>query len=70
MSIHDDIHPIQHLGDGIKDDVLNSFCWMYSSFNIPPNFKGACAKKDPDPTVLYNTYYQASWTNGYLNNFA
>ena len=47
-----------HMGTGIKDDVLNAFCWMYSTFNIPSDYKGSCAKKVQDPTVLYNTYYQ------------
>ena len=48
-----------HMGTGIKDDVLNAFCWMYSTFNIPSDYKGSCAKKVQDPTALYNTYYQA-----------
>ena len=47
------------MGTGIKDDVLNAFCWMYSTFNIPSDYKGSCAKKVQDPTALYNTYYQA-----------
>ena len=47
-----------HMGTGIKDDVLNAFCWMYSTFNIPSDYKGSCAKKVQDPTALYNTYYQ------------
>ena len=47
-----------HMGSGIKDDVLNSFCWMYSTFTIPPNYRGSCAKREQDPTALYNTYYQ------------
>ena len=38
--------------------VLNSYCWMYSTFNIPPNFKGSCAKREHDGNTLYNTYYQ------------
>ena len=46
------------LGSGVKDDVLNSFCWMYSSFNIPEAFTGTCAKRGQDPTILYNSYYQ------------
>ena len=31
---------------------------MYSTFNIPPNFKGSCAKREHDGATLYNTYYQ------------
>lgn len=48
-----------HMGTGIKDDVLNAFCWMYSTFDIPSDYRGSCAKKVQDPTALYNTYYQA-----------
>jgi len=43
---------------GVNNDVLNSYCWMYSSFNIPPDFKGACAKREFNGAKLYNTYYQ------------
>merc|ERR1712038_128654 len=43
---------------GVNQAVLNSYCWMYSSFDIPPNFKGNCAKREPDGATLYNTYYQ------------
>ena len=25
--------------DGVEGDVLNSYCWMYSMWNIPPDFK-------------------------------
>ena len=38
--------------------VLNSYCWMYSIMNIPPAFKGSCAKKEHDGATLYNSYYQ------------
>ena len=45
--------------DSVDDDVLNSFCWMYSSFDMPPTFRFPCARKTPnDGTYLYNTYYQ------------
>ena len=44
--------------------VLNSYCWMYSTFNIPPNFKGSCAKREHDGATLYNTYYQ--WVSIFL----
>ena len=29
--------------DGIDGGVLNSYCWMYSSWNIPAKYKGACS---------------------------
>merc|ERR1712106_416365 len=45
-------------GGGVDSGVLNSYCWMYSTFNIPPNFKGSCAKREHDGNTLYNTYYQ------------
>ena len=38
--------------------VPNSYCWMYSTMNIPPAFKGSCAKKEHDGATLYNSYYQ------------
>ena len=37
---------------------------MYSSFNIPLNFKGACTKREHDGSALYNSYYQ--WVSLYL----
>jgi len=43
---------------GVNQDVLNSYCWMYSTFNIPPDFKGSCAKREYYGATLYNTYYQ------------
>ena len=46
-------------GGGVNDGVLNSYCWMYSSFMIPPDFEGPCAKQEHDGSVLYNSYYQA-----------
>ena len=48
------------MGEGIKDDVMNAYCWMYSTFSIPRKFSGVCSKHGVDPkTHLYNTYYQA-----------
>merc|ERR1712168_1161554 len=51
-------------GGGVDRGVLNSYCWMYSTFNIPPNFKGSCAKREHDGATLYNTYYQ--WVSIFL----
>jgi hypothetical protein len=31
---------------------------MYSSFNIPPNFEGLCARRKMQENPMYNTYYQ------------
>ena len=50
--------------DSVDDDVLNSFCWMYSSFDMPPTFTFPCARKTYDGTFLYNTYYQ--WVSIFL----
>jgi len=37
---------------------------MYSSFNIPADFKGFCSRRQQDTTNLYNTYYQ--WVSVFL----
>ena len=53
-------------GGGVSENVLHSFCWMYSTFNVPLDFKGVCSKRKSldvsDP--LYNSYYQ--WVPLYL----
>lgn len=43
---------------GVNQGVLNSYCWMYSTFNIPPSFQGNCYKREHDGNTLYNSYYQ------------
>lgn len=43
---------------GVSDKVLKSYCWMYSSFNIPPSFEGNCARTTQEITPIYNSYYQ------------
>jgi len=66
-------NPIQcdagHAKDGIEQNVLESYCWMYSTFEIPPEYKGACAAGDQTDTytlntIVYNSYYQ--WVPLYL----
>jgi len=42
----------------VNENVLNSYCWMYSTFNIPLNFRGICTRRAFDSTNLYNSYYQ------------
>jgi len=52
---------------GIEQDVLHSYCWMYSTFNIPREYKGACSAGDQGAaleTIVYNSYYQ--WVPLYL----
>ena len=62
--------------DGIEGDVLNSYCWMYSTWNVPPNYKGACSAgsefggitkeewNKARTSIVYNSYYQ--WVPLYL----
>jgi len=53
--------------DSVDNDVLNSYCWMYSSFDIPNTFSFPCTRKDNTEnsgTPLYNTYYQ--WVSIFL----
>ena len=43
---------------GIEQDVLESYCWMYSTWNIPKEYKGACSGGDqvtifPKFTILF-----------------
>ena len=53
------------MSDGIEREVLNSYCWMYSTWNLPPSYKGACSAGVEDRTsVVYNSYYQ--WVPLYL----
>jgi len=52
---------------GIEQNVLESYCWMYSTFKIPREYKGACSAGDQDTsldTIVYNSYYQ--WVPLYL----
>jgi len=62
--------------DGIEGDVLNSYCWMYSTWNVPPQYKGACSAggdyggitieewNEHRTSIVYNSYYQ--WVPLYL----
>ena len=39
--------PTQSQGaDGVDKEVLESYCWMYSTWNIPKEYKGACSGGD------------------------
>jgi len=44
--------------DSVDEDVLNAYCWMYSTFDIPPDFKGTCTRRVYDGKYLYHSYYQ------------
>jgi len=50
--------------DSVDEEVLNAYCWMYTTFDIPEDFKGSCSRKAFDSTNLYNTYYQ--WVSIFL----
>ncbi|XP_023325622.1 innexin inx2-like [Eurytemora carolleeae] len=43
---------------GVSDATLKSYCWMYSTFNIPDKFQGNCARRESGDDVIHNTYYQ------------
>jgi hypothetical protein len=39
-SLNEEIDPDLFQRDGgVNLPVLNSYCWMYANFNIPPDFK-------------------------------
>ena len=41
--------------------TLKSYCWMYSSFDIPPEFEGSCARHGQDKQFggdVFNSFYQ------------
>ena len=70
VQFHIHIHTIIFLlqgEDSVDADVLNSYCWMYSSFDIPNTFNFPCTRKNKEEstgTHLYNTYYQ--WVSIFL----
>ena len=48
----------------MSEATLKTYCWMYSTFNIPPAFQGNCARKRHSDDEMYNTYYQ--WVSIFL----
>jgi len=50
--------------DSVDEEVLNAYCWMYTTLDLPQDFKGSCSRKYFDSTNLYNTYYQ--WVSIFL----
>ena len=38
--------PLLQARGGIEQDVLEAYCWMYSTWNIPKEYKGACSGGD------------------------
>ena len=51
-------------GGEVSEKVLKSYCWMYSTFNIPREFEGQCARKRQSENPVYNSYYQ--WVSIFL----
>ena len=45
-------------GGGVSEGTLKTYCWMYSTFNIPAGFQGKCARKRQSEDLMYNSYYQ------------
>ena len=48
----------------MNEGTLHAYCWMYSTFSLPGNFKGKCIKREHDGGNLYNSYYQ--WVSLFL----
>ena len=46
----------------MSSSTLKSYCWMYSSFDIPPEFEGSCARhsdeEDSGGGGVFNSFYQ------------
>jgi hypothetical protein len=56
-----------HASGGISEDVLDTYCWMYSTFEIPTEYQGQCNSGDTEDIgglAIYNSYYQ--WVPLYL----
>ena len=64
-------------GSNVPKDLLETYCWMHSTFGIPHDYKGPCARRwgnqQSDPlfiddddfdVIVYNSYYQ--WVPIYL----
>ena len=45
-------------GGGVSEGTLKTYCWMYSTFNIPAAFQGKCARRRQSEDLMYNSYYQ------------
>ena len=50
--------PFLQPSGGVSQSTLKNYCWMYSTFNIPEDFEGNCARSTGSDTPVYNTYYQ------------
>jgi len=45
--------------DNADEDVVNNYCWMYATFETPPDFKAFCTNRNTfGRTNVANTYYQ------------
>ena len=48
-------------GGGVSEGTLKTYCWMYSTFNIPDDFQGSCSRKgdfDKYGDEVFNSFYQ------------
>jgi len=55
----------------VREEVLDSYCWMYAHFHIPKSYQGPCTATGSEfdrETPLYNSYYQ--WVPLYLSILA
>ncbi len=58
-------------GQGVRQDVLDSYCWMNGHLNgIPNEYHGPCAGQEQDSSdgILYNSFYQ--WVALFLATFS
>ncbi|XP_023336665.1 innexin inx2 [Eurytemora carolleeae] len=56
-----------HASAMVDKDVLEAYCWMYSTFSIPLEYQGQCSAgelEETDNNLVYNSYYQ--WVPLYL----
>jgi len=44
--------------DSIDEDAITNYCYMFSKFLVPDNYRGFCRSRAHENTDLYNSYYQ------------
>ena len=64
INFNHNLYFFSQTGDEVSEKVLKSYCWMYSTFNIPKEFTGQCARKSQSDNPVYNSYYQ--WVSLFL----
>ena len=58
---------------GIERAVLDAYCWMYSSWNIPQEYKGACTGGDQvsqsvSQSPVCRLYFYVKWRSLLIKN--